>query len=340
MNAQESDPFDDHDPIEEAAVAWLIERDEGFASGRAKEFERWRTASPRHADAVERLEETWSILEAMPPVAARATHQSHQPAGKTMWSRASVVWSLAAAAALMLGFIWWRNDLRNPNAGYATAAGMMRKIDLPDGSTVTLNANSNAKVQYSSAARRVLLDAGEAHFEVAHDEARPFMVTAGGVTVRAVGTAFNVRMAAASIEVVVTSGKVRLSTPEQWTGAKPEAPAAAPLLEKGDRAFVPRGAAEVIPIITRLEPAQLQEAIAWQEQMLVFSETPLRKVIAQFNRQNRTQLHLGDADLGDRRVGGTFAAGNVEAFVSLLERGGDLKAERRGDREIVLRKAQ
>jgi transmembrane sensor len=96
----------------------------------------------------------------------------------------------------------------------------------------------------------------------------------------------------------------------------------------------------VIPIITRLEPEQLQEAIAWQEAMLVFSETPLREVVAQFNRHNRTQLHLGDADLGGRRVGGTFAAGNVEAFVSLLERGGDLKTERRGDHEIVLRKAQ
>jgi transmembrane sensor len=138
----------------------------------------------------------------------------------------------------------------------------------------------------------------------------------------------------------VTSGKVRLSSPEQSAGTKPEAPAAVPLLEKGDRAVVMRGAAEVVPIITRLEPAQIQEAIAWQEQMLIFSETPLREVIAQFNRHNRTQLHLGDADLGGRRVGGTFAAGNVEAFVSLLERGGDLKAERRGDHEIVLRKAQ
>jgi transmembrane sensor len=340
MNSQESDLFDDHDPVEEAAVAWLIERDEGFAPGRAKEFERWRTANPQHAAAVERLKETWSILEELPPVAAGATRQSHQSAARVMWSRAAVVWSLAAAAALMLGFFWWRNDLRNPNEGYATAAGMLRKIDLPDGSTVTLNANSDAKVQYSSAARRVLLDAGEAHFEVAHDEARPFLVTAGGVTVRAVGTAFNVRLAAASIEVVVASGKVRLSSPEQSAGTKPETPAAAPLLEKGDRAVVPRGAADVIPIITRLEPEQLQEAIAWQEAMLVFSETPLREVIAQFNRHNRTQLHLGDADLGGRRVGGAFAAGNVEAFVSLLERGGDLKAERRGDREIVLRKAQ
>lgn len=41
-----------------------------------------------------------------------------------------------------------------------------------------------------------------------------------------------------------------------------------------------------------MEPAQLQEAIAWQEEMPVFSETPLRDVIAQFNRHNRTQpLH-------------------------------------------------
>jgi len=155
-----------------------------------------------------------------------------------------------------------------------------------------------------------------------------------------VGTAFNVRVAAAAVEVVVASGKVRLTHPDRPSASVDAALAAAPLLEKGDRAIVARGAVEVVPAITRLEPAQLREALAWQQEMLIFPETPLREVIAQFNRRNHTQLSLGDADLGARLIGGTFAAGNVEAFVSLLERGGDLSAERRGNREIILRKAR
>ena len=114
----------------------------------------------------------------------------------------------------------------------------------------------------------------------------------------------------------------------------------APLLEAGDRAIVSRGGAPAAPAVTRLEPQQLREVLAWQQEMLIFADTPLREVIAQFNRHNRTQLRLGDADLGARLIGGTFAVGNVAAFVSLLERGGDLRVERNGEHEIILRKAR
>jgi transmembrane sensor len=184
------------------------------------------------------------------------------------------------------------------------------------------------------------LAAGEAHFEVARDAARPFLVAAGGVTVRAVGTAFNVRVAPAAIEVVVASGQVRLTHLEQSPASPSTAVAAVPLLTRGDRAIVARDPADAAPAITRLAPAQLQEAIAWQQDMLVFTDTPLRDVIAQFNRRNRLQLRLGDAELGARLVGGSFVAGNVEAFVSLLERGGDLATERRGEHEIILRQVR
>ena len=346
MKSDPHKPCEGDDAIEDAAVAWLIERDEGFASGRAAEFERWRWSHPRRAAAVERLEETWGLLEELPALPVKSAAPG--PALPTLSTsfRGGVWVSLAAAATIMLAVGWWRNESRNPNADYATVAGALQRIALPDGSVVTLNASSSASVQYSSHTRRVRLTAGEAHFEVAHDAARPFLVAAGAVTVRAVGTAFNVRVAAAAVEVVVASGKVRLTNPDHLTATSPAVLAAAPLLEQGDRAVVPRSSivprsvAVLSPAITRLEPAQLREVLAWRQEMLVFTETPLREVIEQFNRRNRTQLRLGDADLGARLIGGTFASGNVEAFASLLERGGDLTVERSGDREIILRKGR
>jgi transmembrane sensor len=334
------EPFEDRDPIEEAAVAWLIERDEGFAPGRAAEFDRWRQSHPRHAAAVERLEETWGLLEELPALAAKEPVPFPATVPRARHFRAALWAPLAAAAAIMLAFGWWRSEARNLRAHYTTVAGALQRIGLPDGSVVTLNAGSEAGVRYSAQARHVRLIAGEAHFEVARDAARPFLVEAGGISVRALGTAFNVRVAAAAVEVVVASGQVRLTAPPQSPAAPSAALAAAPLLERGDRAIVARDTAEIAPAITRLEPAQLREALAWQQEMLIFTETPLRDVVAQFNRRNRTQLRLGDADLGARLIGGTFAAGNVEAFVSLLERGGDLTTERRGEHEIVLRQGR
>ena len=81
---------------------------------------------------------------------------------------------LAAAAAIMLAFVWWRSEQGNPHARYATVAGALQRVTLPDGSAITLNASSEASVQYSAQECRVRLAAGEAHCEVAHDAARPF----------------------------------------------------------------------------------------------------------------------------------------------------------------------
>ena len=91
------------------------------------------------------------------------------------------------------------------------------------------------------------------------------------------------------------------------------------------------------PIVEQVAPEAIREALAWQERRLVFAETPLRDVVAQFNRRNRLQLVVGDAALAERPVGGTFAADNVEGFVRLLAGSGTIAVERRGEFEIVLR---
>jgi transmembrane sensor len=84
----------------------------------------------------------------------------------------------------------------------------------------------------------------------------------------------------------------------------------------------------------------VRAALSWQERKLVFSETPLREVVAQFNRRNRLQLILGDAVVSERLMGGTFAADNVEGFLRLLEGSGTIEVERRDDATVVLRAAR
>ena len=72
----------------------------------------------------------------------------------------------------------------------------------------------------------------------------------------------------------------------------------------------------------------------------MFSETPLREVVAQFNRRNRLQILFGDAAVAERPVGGTFAADNVDGFVRLLESSGTIVVERRDEATVVLRGAR
>jgi transmembrane sensor len=334
--------------LEDAAIAWLTERDDGFSPAREREFAQWLRADPRHAATVARLEQTLGLLGELPafrtqlntafdraapivpfpPITAPAVRPTRR------WPRAFAWTSLAAALALG-SFLGW-HALRPPAAiHYTTTVAGYERARLDDGSTLELNAASAVRVQFTAAERHVKLESGEAHFAVAHDTARPFIVSAGPIAVRAVGTAFNVRYTAGGdIEVTVTEGKVRIGQ----SGPSSSAAESAPLVSAGQRIVLPHHAPP--PAVEKIDPATLRAALAWQSRLADFAEAPLADVIARFNARSRIQLFLADEKLADRRIGGTFALDEAEAFVRLLERDGEIVGERRGETEIHLRRAR
>ncbi len=337
--------------IEDAAIAWLTERDDGFSPARERAFAHWLRTDPRHAAAVARLEQTLGLLGELPefrseintafdraaPVVAFPPACAEQPTlarAPRRWSRA-FAWAGLAAALVVSSFVGWRALQPPPAIHYTTTVAGYERARLDDGSTLELNAASAVRVQFSATERRVQLESGEAHFAVAHDTARPFIVSAGPIAVRAVGTAFNVRYTAGGdIEVTVTEGKVRVGQ----SGPASSAAESAPLVSAGQRIILPHHAPP--PTVEHVDPAALRAALAWQSRLADFAEAPLADVIARFNARSRIQLFLADETLADRRIGGTFALDEAEAFVRLLERDGEIIGERRGETEIHLRRAR
>ena len=341
MNPPAEDEPETERSVNDAAGAWYAEREAGFAPGRAETFARWLDADPRHARAMARLEETRQWLDRMTDWRedGRFARRLTQLERSARTGRRRFAWlPLAAAAALAAGFFFLRSDGTGGEVAemvHATAVGGYERVALPDGSTIELNGGSAVRVAFTAAERRVSLTAGEGHFKVAKDAARPFVVEAGGIAVRAVGTAFNVRLAPSAVEVVVTEGKVRVG--EQ--GRRSEHPVLAEL-SAGEQVRVAPAQRGEKPAVRKLEPAAIQEALAWQSPRMVFVDTPLAAVVARFNRHSRVQLVIGDAALGDKRVGGIFLAEHVEAFVRLLEENGGLVADRSQPGRIVLRQAR
>jgi transmembrane sensor len=338
--------------IEDAAIAWLTERDDGFSPAREREFAQWLRADPRHAATVARLEQTLGLLGALPefrseintafdraaPVVAFPPATTEQPTlapAPRRWSR-TLAWAGLAAALAFGSFVGWRALRPPPAIHYTTTVAGYERARLNDGSTLELNAASAVRVQFTPAERRVQLESGEAHFAVAHDTARPFIVSAGPIAVRAVGTAFNVRYTAGGdIEVTVTEGKVAVSGVER---VDPNALSAAIFVSAGQRIVLPHHAPP--PTVEQVDPATLRAALAWQSRLADFAEAPLADVVARFNARSRIQLFLADETLAGRRIGGTFALDEAEAFVRLLERDGEIVGERRGETEIHLRRAR
>jgi transmembrane sensor len=337
--------------IEAEAMAWLTERDEGFAPGRAAAFEAWRRHDVRHAQSVAELEQVLAQLDGLAArreelnaffqrVSPPAPAPVQVPAANLRWWR-PVAWGAVAAALAVGGFFGFREVQLGTalETRYATTAAGYERARLADGSTLELNTASAARVNFSAAERRVELESGEAHFEVARDPARPFVVHAGGVVFRAVGTAFNVRFSEAAVEITVTEGKVSV-TPSLDVGHAPTEQDTAyvepanrhpTLVAANQRLAIPLAAATAVPAIERLAPADVRATLAWQRRVTDFSDTPLAEAAARFNRHNTLQLVVVDPVVGARRIGGMFALDDVEAFVRLLERDGIIRAERAGD---------
>lgn len=327
------------DPLEQAAQ-WVARRDRGLTREEQDEYLEWLNSDPRHAEAMRRAA---AALERMMKLYEWQPGQTAQPNPDLFQSRRGlrVRWpwlaGLAAAAAVAL-FVW--SDAARSQAKRSVEEKsylvVNERLALPDGSRIELKEDCQVLVRYSATERRVLLTRGEAHFTVWKDATRPFVVQVGDLEVVAVGTAFSVRWERREMEVLVTSGSVKLDVAPQV-----EKNADLPVLTAGYRGFVPmqaEGGAAPVPQIVPVAAMDMARALAWLEPRLRFHETPLAEAVAQFNRLNRQQLVLGEPELAEYRIGGTFRPDNVEAFVRLLEVTHKVRAERRGESEIVLRR--
>jgi transmembrane sensor len=217
----------------------------------------------------------------------------------------------------------------------ADVGGYERRV-LDDGSMAELNRGAEIEINYTAAERRVVLRRGEVLFTVAKNPSRPFVVRARSVDVRAVGTAFNVRLDAASIEVLVTEGKVEVAPPSALSTTKsPADNVPSPLVTAGERAIVPL-TANAAPQIARTTEAELARVRAWQPQLLDFSSVPLEQVLAELNRRNRVQLVLAAPASARAPIVASIRSDNIEGFVTLVATAAGLRPEHRGDYEIVL----
>lgn len=338
------------------AAEWLVKRDRGLSASEQDEFLQWLAADPRHGEwfALHRhLVGDFNCLAQWCPEHSDEPNPDllARPQRRVRWL-VPVVLAGAAAACLAVSVTLWRSWAPGADhdaataAAFAAAGGYERRI-LEDGSTVELNRGAVVAVKFTPGERRILLTQGEALFTVTKNAARPFIVHAGGVDVRAVGTAFNVRLDANAVEVLVTEGSVQLKQPSSKIPEHPAARSAAseaaatavepPLVSAGQRATISRASAAPPPQIAPVTVEETSRALAWQVQLLDFSSVPLARAIAEFNRRNRVQFRLADEALAQMPIVASIRSDNVEGFAKVLEQTPGVLVER-GDGEIVLRR--
>lgn len=217
------------------------------------------------------------------------------------------LWRIAAAVVLLVGgSLATYTILRDSGAPVATVdptvhtittpRGQRMSLRLADGTQVLLAPASTLRLPatYGAGDRTVELE-GEAAFTVTHDEARPFIVRAGALVAKDLGTRFVVRAYAdePDADVVVAEGEVAVSQ-----GASADSV----LLTPGDRAQVRADGGVIVA-----RGVQLDSYFGWTEGRLVFRGTPLREAAARIERWHDVEIHLASPAIGERQFTAAFA---------------------------------
>lgn len=332
------------------AADWLLRLQANSASEEDfADWLAWREADPANRAAFEEAQDAFEAAHGLPQEErARWAHElmaGERPASDrsrttrpcdNWWRRQRLRFdavprsvragalSLTFVAALIVAISTVRWLFSAPQAEitatFQTARARHRVEKLPDGSEVRLGAQSSISLNFSKDTRFLVLEAGEAYFAVAKD-ARPFVVQAGSVAVRAVGTQFNVRRAAERTYVAVSEGTVEVT--EEATGQAPGGLVAG----AADASARPRAirvqAGEQVAADTRttamaVEPVTRTAIGAWQKGRLQFSNEPLRLVVATVNRYSERQIVVTHQALRDLSVTGTVTENHIEEWLRAL----------------------
>lgn len=305
--------------IEDRAARWLIRREDAdWSSAEQAALDAWLAESMAHKAAFWRLEHGWRQADRIGALGDDFAEAHRASRSAPWWARAAI----AASFAAVVGFGVTKSGLApdkpvaTADATFVTPVGGRRVVPLSDGSKVELNTGTVLRTVVTTQGRDVWLDRGEAYFEVARAAGRPFVVHAGSRTVTVLGTKFSVRRDGGKVTVSVVEGKVRVDDTQART-----VPAA--VMTAGDVAIA-RGAST---LLTARSEERVENALAWRGGMLTFDQTTLSEAAAEFNRYNDRQIEIVDPETANIRIGGTFQASNVDAFVRLLSDAYGLKIE-------------
>ena len=349
-----------NDEIDKTAAEWAAKVAAGdLTSEEQKCFETWSAADTRHLGAFARAQAVLVRLGRLRAVGADALRASVREMTQTVsageecslradlfgagvpveQSAAPVVPSEAAAkptkmrrravfggaagllaAAGFAGVVMWTSQ---PQEDFVTGLGETRVIKLPDGSVVTLNTETRISVAYTKAVRKVSLVRGEAIFQVAKNKVRPFIVTAHDTEVRAVGTAFTVRLLPARpVQILVQEGVVEV--------VRRDKPVVKPVRAVAETQTVVPPSAPIV--VQSLPHPQVARKLAWQYGRIALENETLSDAAEEFARYSDTRI-IVDPAIAGCTITGLFASNDPIGFARVAASVLELRVEE-GPKEV------
>lgn len=335
------DPTPHNDQLLEEAAAWFARMRGPDAEAHSDEFEAWLRRGALHRQAYNRASEIFAMGKHLrePDRAPPADKAATAPARPRLLVPLATILILAVAAWFLLGDRFrqsaagqvaeGRGDADAAGQRVATNAGETRSTRLLDGSIIDLRPDTSIDVRFDRQVRRLVLQRGAARFSVAH-EARPLVVEAGGGQIRALGTLFDLGIAAdGRVSVHLIQGSVEVTPPGTGVPRRLSAGQSTSFAGRRPGAASGRpehsGAASASPASGRGEARE-------------YDNVPLAELVALANRDSARRLVLDDPAIGALRVSGRFSTADPSLLAERLALLFDLVRADDRNGNIVLRR--
>lgn len=308
---------------------WFMLLESNQATGADRErFARWLSLDSEHAQAFAELEAISQATRGMTELKSLEPLNSPRP---SLWQKLSDLlapsYAFAAVSLLAAALVSWPfiSSTLSPEAtapvSYQTAKAEDREIFLPDGSVVTLAANSRIEISLSDSQRHINLTQGEAFFDVAKDAKRPFIVDTHDSRVTVLGTHFNVNTVTGFSQVSVEEGRVEVSSLQQQDAEVLTAGQRVQLLDSGS-----------LSPVASIEPSA---AGAWRRGLRIYFDAKLEDVLLDLNRYSPQAITLGEENLHDLSVTAIFPADDIDLMLQALDNTLPLRLEKTNN-EVTL----
>lgn len=220
--------------------------------------------------------------------------------------------------------IYYFTNKEDSNKIQLASTTIVLESKLPDGTVVSLNANSQIEYpEHFAENKRAVKLTGQAFFNVIHDKSRPFIIDAGNVFVEVVGTSFFVNTnAEGKTLVVVSTGKVTVYKKDNVNEKV--------YLEPGEKA-------EFIKTHGNITKSPNNDAnfIAWKTHKFVFNDEPLGEIVTQLNSVYQANIRIEGNAISDCRITAAFDNQSLDAVLKVLEATVNLKITRSGNKFVI-----
>jgi transmembrane sensor len=318
------------DLLNVAADWWVRLRAPDATDDTVDQWLAWTLEDPRHLAAFERINAFAAKLGSLDNVSRQGLVKAFtKPASLARrWAPLAAAASVAVVALSGAIFFAWTHLAPTISTQvYNSAIAQNRDITLSDGTQVALGAASTITTQFSKDQRSIELKNGEAFFQVVHDQSRPFTVAAGDISIRDIGTAFDVRRTGERVTIAVTQGRVEITDMSRKPGETRTGS-----LEVTAGQLVSYDPATAAMTVGSIAPEQ---ATAWRNDQLEFIDEPLSVVVANLNRYSARPLYIADANLDQLSYTGSIRTDAIDSWLGALPQVFPLRVNKQGGQVIL-----